>query len=127
MNEWLDKAKQWAYVGSRVTCSPAPTDTDQDILVLVEDIEEWREGMIEEGFEVAGSIPADEKNVLGTDQFESYTKGDINLIVTSDAIFFSKFMAATHVAKNLNLLYKDDRIMLFQAVLYGNIWKIPHD
>ncbi len=122
MNEWLDRAKQWAYVGSRVTCNPAPTDTDQDILVLVEDIAEWRERMIEGGFEVAGSIPAAEKNVLGADQFESYTKDDINLIVTSDAMFFSKFMAATHVAKRLNLLNKNDRKALFQAVLYGNVW-----
>ena len=25
---------EYAYVGSRVTCNPAPTDTDRDILVL---------------------------------------------------------------------------------------------
>jgi len=29
-------------------------------------------------------------------------------------------MAATAVAKSLNLLRKEDRVMLFQAVLYGN-------
>lgn len=47
-------------------------------------------------------------------------KGDVNLIVTQDNKFYDRFMAATSVAKRLNLLDKADRIALFQAVLYGN-------
>lgn len=45
--------------------------------------------------------------------------GDLNLIVTEDKEFFSKFMAATQIARRLNVLDKGDRIALFRAVLFG--------
>lgn len=31
--EWIVPGIQWQRVGSRVTCSPPPTDTDEDFLV----------------------------------------------------------------------------------------------
>lgn len=31
------KCLKYELVGSRVTCNPAPTDTDQDVLVLTND------------------------------------------------------------------------------------------
>ena len=44
----------------------------------------------------------------------------VNLIVTRNDTFFNRFMAASSVAKRLNLLDKADRVAVFQAVLYGN-------
>lgn len=108
-------------VGSRVTCAPAPTDTDQDVLCLV-NLDKWPD-LIEEltwdGFTFDGNEHY--ANALeGGCGFRSYRNGEINLILTTDAEFHRRFLAATSVAKHLNLLDKSDRIALFQAVLYGN-------
>ena len=108
-------------VGSRVTCDPAPTDTDIDYLLLSAD------GNVlayihQDGWILGGSVIADAANkVSREDRFSSFKKGNVNLIVTTSARFFERFMAATYVAHRLNLLCKTDRISLFQAVLYGNI------
>ena len=108
-------------VGSRVTCDPAPTDTDQDVLCLV-DLDKWPD-LIEEltwdGFTFDGN-EAYANALEGGCGFRSYRNGEINLILTTDAEFHRRFIAATSVAKHLNLLNKADRIALFQAVLYGN-------
>lgn len=109
-------------VGSRVTCIPPPSDTDQDVLLLVksECWDELIETLIVNGMDHDGSDVNDPEISDGVDYFQSYSLGDINLILTKSIGFYQKFMAATHVAKSLNLLNKSDRIMLFQAVLYAN-------
>lgn len=115
------------HVGSRVTCNPIPTDTDDDYLVLVKP-ENWiafDEQMHSAGWAIGGSDPEDSDAANGSYNFHSYTKDHLNVIATRDAVFYQRFIAATSVAKQLNLLSKDDRIMLFQAVLYGNeYWSI---
>lgn len=117
--------------GSRVTCRPAPTDTDQDVIVLVRQIEssackvpmpeqtkalaefgKMRFALLAEGWVYGGSGDQD-------DEFESWTNGDINLILTADEDFYNRFVAATTVCARLNLLDKDDRKAMFRAVLYS--------
>ena len=108
-------------VGSRVTCIPPPTETDQDVLCFVEegDVGDVINGLESDGWKFDGS--AEYANALhGGVGFRSYRHGEVNLILTSDFDFYSRFMAATSVAKRLNLLDKTDRIALFQAVIYGN-------
>lgn len=121
--------------GSRVTCNPAPTDTDQDVIVLVKDIaatvsrgflvntcDEYTETvarpLYEAGFMVGGSGSGD-------DEFESWSRGDINLILTADEEFYERFVAATTVARRLNILDKEDRKALFRAVLYSENCYFP--
>lgn len=110
-------------VGSRVTCNPAPTDTDADYLVFVEPFNAIRflELMAPEGFEAGGSRVEENSRELinGENAFVSFTLGEVNLIVTSHWTFYSAFLAATSVSKRLNIMDKADRIALFQAVLYG--------
>lgn len=107
-------------VGSRVTCNPPPTDTDADYLCHVRPchMHRFESEMYSNGFKLGGSLDA------SGDQFgygfTSYTLGEINLIATEDYDFANRFLAASSVAKRLNLLDKYDRIALFQAVLYGN-------
>lgn len=114
-------ALRFERVGSRVTCNPPPTDTDADYIVLVENHSDFRPHVLGAGFSIGGSRALDVDVPLDhDDRFSSYVRGEINLIVTSDASFFRRFMAATSVAKRLNLMHKPDRIALFQAVLYGN-------
>lgn len=102
--------------GSRVTCDPPPTTSDFDFLVEapgvdVTDMLDAAEFSREEGESYVGQF-----NV-----FTSWRRGDVNFIVTSDAEFARRHRAAGHVCKNLNLMEKSDRVMVFQAVLYGNI------
>jgi hypothetical protein len=102
-------------VGSRVTCDPAPTDTDEDYLCL--SFGEYDDTLICAGFVRDGSP----KFYTGNDNggFRSFRRGDLNLIVTQDPAFFQLFLTATHLAKIFNLLQKNHRIALFQAILYG--------
>lgn len=118
------KCLKWERVGSRVTCDPAPTDTDEDILVLTT-AQLWGDlsAILEvDKFEKGGSDCGDQSGYLQANalRFQSFTLGVLNLIITFDPEFYRRFMAATGVAKRLNLLDKTDRIVLFQAVIYGN-------
>lgn len=71
-----------------------------------------------------GSLGFDESPLPADEKFSSYVKNNDgtpeNLIITSSQVFHQRFLAASSVAKRLNLLEKSDRIALFQAVLYGN-------
>ena len=113
-------------VGSRVTCNPPPTSTDRDWLVLIDaaKFDFFAAELLADGWEVGGSmIPNDENYLPEVVRFNSFTKTidgtPENLIVTASPEFHKRFLAASAVAKRLNLLDKGDRIALFQAVLYG--------
>jgi hypothetical protein len=108
------------HVGSRVTCNPAPENTDDDYLVFVWDFnfDEFVKQMDSDGWKIGGSRieHCDAANV-----FQSWTKpgSNINVISTMNTDFCAKFMLATQLATRFNLLAKTDRISLFQAILYG--------
>jgi hypothetical protein len=122
----------WA-IGSKVTCIPPPENTDTDWLVLFRSlqvflIEAKRNGWVVGGSLNGGDVPNDEDVCYeGTEggMFISLThsENDDNLVVTTSEKFKDRFLLATHVAKNLNLLNKHDRIVLFQAVLYNNAYE----
>jgi hypothetical protein len=109
-------------VGSRVTCNPPPADTDLDLLVLVgvNQLPEALSMLSLLGFDHDGSDISDKLDFVHDSAFASYSLADVNVIITSDDDFHSRFLAASSVAKRLNLLQKADRVALFQAVLYGN-------
>jgi hypothetical protein len=123
LNELRERALQVELVGSPVTCCPAPEDTDQDVLVLVAKAQlfDCLFALQDAGFSLDGSSPDNlAEHLESVESFSSFKQGDLNIILTSDEQFFRRFMATTSVAKHLNLLEKEDRIALFQAVLYGN-------
>lgn len=107
-------------VGSRVTCNPPPTDTDIDYLCHIKPRHKrsFESEMYSNGFKLGGSLDASGEQ-FGS-EFTSYTLGAVNLIATEDYDFANRFLAASSVAKRLNLLDKAYRIALFQAVLYGH-------
>lgn len=116
-------AINYRLVGSRVTCQPPPLTTDQDVLMLVSpgQLAEAVQHLKHNGYTLEGSLPADTHNPIGhLELFASLRKGDMNFIVTEDEAFYKRFSTATELAKHLNLMLKDERIRLFQAVLYGN-------
>lgn len=120
MDDIRAAAIRFEPVGSRVTCNPAPTDTDEDFLVLIDenDFGGFYRMLMEGGYELGGSVPLNEVNVDPDERFSSFTLGTTNLIVTSSELFFDRFMQATAEAKAKNLLVKADRIALFQSILY---------
>lgn len=123
------RIKAIAHTGSREICNPAPTDTDDDWLVLIapEDKEhfiEWFRWTHDEAatmdWELGGSIIEGRES-----EFTSLKKGEFNIIMTTDPTYFKYFEAATSVAKKLNLLNKEDRIALFAAVMEGKKYEEP--
>lgn len=116
---------QFELVGSRITCDPAPTDTDQDVLVLTTPAL-WNARLAPAlsnlVFQKGGSDCGDAAGYLGAVpmSFQSFVRDDLNLIVTFDRDFYRRFLAATSLCKWLNLLEKPHRIRVFQTVLYGN-------
>lgn len=114
--------RDFMRAGSRVTCNPEPTGTDQDWIVLVDSHkwDEFSERLISCGWAIGGSNIPMEGNTLPEDKrFSSFVLQDDNIIATQSPDFYKRFLAATAVCANLNLLEKQDRIDLFQAVLYS--------
>ena len=98
--------------GSRVICNPPPTDTDQDWLCLLPeamDLNEFVDVLEEDGWKIDGLYP--------DSWFYSVREGEDNLLLTKDRSYFDKFMEATKLAKEQNLLDKDARIKLFNSIL----------
>lgn len=112
----------WWPCGSRVTCDPTPTDTDEDYLVQVPSprVPDVMVGLNECGYSWEGSSEHYQFKI--DDGFSSFRKGRVNLIVSANPFFVERHQVATHVCKRLNLMNKKDRIALFQAVLYGRVW-----
>lgn len=112
--------------GSRVTCEPPPTDTDADYLLLLPPGSEVQARVSNylngQEFVMDGVTGCLEYEGPSNSPFVSWkrSRDTVNLIVTSDEEFARRHKAATHVCRQLNLLNKLDRIMVFQAVLYGN-------
>lgn len=107
---WKSIAKTFTPVGSRVTCNPPPTDTDEDWLVLDLDksVANW---LSESGWEYGGSMQSE-------DTFASYKIDDVNVICAFTKDEYAHFKLATDVCQKLNVLKKDDRIALFEAIMY---------
>jgi hypothetical protein len=101
-------------VGSRITVSPPPTDTDEDILLRVLNLPVFITDCLKEGYHAdsllySGGLPAS--------GFISLRKGETNLIITESIVFYDGFALATKVCKELNLTYKPDRIMVHAAII----------
>jgi hypothetical protein len=111
--------KASCLTGSHYICDPPVTDTDRDIAVLVHSLPEFGDNLEQNGWAVTYDDPEytiERNNEL---PFITARKGVLNLIVFDSYAGFDAFAAATAVAKHLNLLKKEDRVMLFQAVCGG--------
>ena len=97
--------------GSYYICNPSVLGTDIDILVLVDDMEEYKSLLLEKGWE--GCTGYEDKEL----HFFAARKGKFNLIVTDEVKWYTKFAAATELAKHLNLMDKKLRVELFELVL----------
>lgn len=114
MIEHPDKV-DWFITGSSVICNPPVLDTDFDYVILVKyDSYELDTLLEQQGFK---TNYAD----YDIEDFRSYKQGQINYILTDNIEWFEKMRVATNLAKKLNLLDKQQRINLFDYVMFGEI------
>ena len=97
--------------GSSYICNPPVTNTDIDFVIYSQDWDKLHDWCEKNAFKT--NFEAYEHEA-----FRSYKRGVINLIITDDPIFYKRFVKATEIAKQLNLLNKQQRIDLFAFVLY---------
>ena len=111
-----DLCEKWALVGSRITCVPPPTDTDQDILVLFTPTK--MEDAIEELRANRWKQDGDYGSLAEFVSFKSMESGTlINLILTDEPEWFDLFLEATELCRSENYLKKEDRIKCFDKVM----------
>lgn len=102
--------------GSRVTCNPPVMNTDRDIIFLVDNNHEKATDIITK-HQLYRSIEGGDYEDMDL-HFSAWQLHDLNLIICNDQKFFERFRIATKLAKQFNLLKKEDRIALFQSILY---------
>jgi hypothetical protein len=117
--------------GSQVTCDPAPGDkSDYDFLVVLPQDEKVISDTVtflsNSGFGWEGGDHY--QQLIGT-EFMSFRKAPpenpklgLNLIVTSNQGFANRHALATFVCRRLNVMVKEHRRTIFQAILYDNPW-----
>lgn len=105
--------------GSREICDPAPTDTDYDIVALIDGKNSGWNFIHQVGFTL-NSINEEEYELGENFFFQCFRLGEINLIVTDDPDFFRRWKIATKIAKEQNITDKDERIELFDTVFYSS-------
>ncbi len=130
--EYKDWIEESLHTGSRVICDPAPTDTDDDYIILVkpELMEDFETRLYVDGWLLGGSAIKDLRPNLyedGADTinrsglFISFKRGDVNFICTVSRDYFTNFTLATALSKRLNLLKKEDRVTVFEALCF-EVW-----
>ena len=96
--------------GSNYICNPPVTDTDIDQMFLVTNPAIVEKFLLDCGWTACSG-----------DQYEwkvwaAYRQGNLNALITDDPDHFAKFYHATELAKERNLLKKEDRIKLFTKI-----------
>ncbi len=125
--ELYAKLKQLAtdirVCGSRITCNPMPEDADEDWLILAggdSSCSQITDALTLAQFDLSSTGKHYQEQA--EESFSCWKRRDIDILLTKNITWHKRHVSATHVCKKLNILYKPHRIMLFQAVLYGNIW-----
>jgi len=111
---------KWFRSGSSYICFPPVTNTDYDLVlyVLPENFGPFMDALIADGWERGGS--RNEQSEWAS--FKKTEDGVLyNFIVTQSETHYANMYIATAVAKRLNLLRKHDRVMLFHAIVDGEI------
>lgn len=110
--KFVDTIIDFHKTGSRYICNPPVMDTDDDTVILVNGYYDYVDLLEKDGWVMTS------KDYDDTGEFYSFRKGDENYIVTESPRFFNAYVVATESAMALNLLNKEDRIKLFQTVIW---------
>lgn len=100
--------------GSRHVCDPPVYTTDEDY--MIRPVTDMTQVLKDNGY--VDETPGSEYGKKGS-EFESWRKGDVNLIVIYELFYADRYQLATKLCKQFNLLKKQDRIALYDAIIYG--------
>lgn len=122
-----DYVELYSATGSTEICPEEPFN-DVDYVVYVSDVDDAGNVFCFD-FDFTTTSPDGYAHDARLGEFKTLRKNvvlgedscDINLILTSNLGFYTKFTEATAVARWLNLKNKQDRITLFRYVLYGTL------
>lgn len=107
-------------VGSRTIDGAARDDSDYDFLVLSKD--RIPDVFDELGYDLlSGGTHYDPSE----GRFNSWRLGFVNFIATDEIEFVKRFLVANEAAKRMSLKSRNDRVTLFQAVLYCRVADEP--
>lgn len=102
-------------VGSRRIEGAYGPDSDYDYLVLNGE-GSGEAGLADMGFEL--DEPGEHYEPSGS--FNSWRIGNMNVVLTNSRKFYGDFCYAQSLAEHIPLLRREERVRLFQAVLYDN-------
>ena len=113
----IKEAKDVLYTGSKYICPTEPYN-DIDIMILVDNIEKWEAEHTFDSKCTDVSYPDDD--------MVAFRIGMFNILITSKLDYYMKWQFATKIAIELNLVKKEDRKILFKAILDNDGVKIEH-
>lgn len=105
--------------GSAYIC-PQAGYNDLDFMMYLEEVQvgAYRQSLLDAGWESCSAAEYPDRNKTG---WEAFRAGQWNLILCWNATQYMRWLAATELAKVLNLTTKEERISLFQSVRDGVI------
>lgn len=108
--------------GSRVTCDPPPEDTDEDWLILFYDQTHLLDALDRLVNSLGFTNESDFR--YGSRVFYSVRRDELNLLLTADPEFYARHRRATALCKLLNIANKEDRVAVFQVILYDKEYEL---
>lgn len=86
---------------------------DIDVVALVPDKVDAQEVIEKAGYQHTGHDSGEEDN------FTTFRKGDVNLMLTESKKFQDDFLTSTEVVKYLNLTNRDERVGVHRIIMNG--------
>lgn len=96
--------------GSFYITDPPTLDTDIDLMYMVYNLETVDKYLIDTGYKKCGV------NDYAIKGWAAYRKGMFNVLVTDNIDYYTRFEAATELAKKRNIKTKEDRRALFATI-----------
>lgn len=110
-----DKLIKYIRSGSSFICDPPVTDTDIDYVLFVTNKLEICKHLIVNGWVFCGNEAYNNPD----NDFLATRNENINYILVDDEPTFDQWEAATLLAKQRNLLKKEERVALFRNIFKG--------
>lgn len=120
--EFFEHVKHYHPTGSKYICNPPVMDTDEDYIVLVDDMEAVTAILTKEcGYTLDfNSANYPDKYFLSFKKTDDWDK-IYNIILTDKKEYFIPFVEATELTKRLNITKKDSRVAIFNTIIEGYI------
>lgn len=108
IHKLCEHAEKVLLTGSAYICKGLGVKpNDIDIMVLVDNYDSFIKTHLSK------AEPCGDQESQNSFKFRAYRDGLFNILVTDSEIYFDRWALATHIAKQLKLTNKQDRVILF--------------